>query len=452
MTKFYICHYCCEYITENNQDMKRHFKRKHKCDQKRIIDYNIARELSVHKKFHIDFDHTQLTSNYLIYITHKYKLFDNYISTNFLVDEVQNINTDNMSMYYNVHNLFHSNRSSVRFNPEAAAAAAVGAGVGVAEEDDLKNLSQFDAFRKIYWNEEMQKYICKKCSQGYTTKKNLINHMDTNRCEKNLKIRKIIMDNLTSSPQISPVVVNNIIRDSGVQNIDLNFDHNLSLNEEESEEEEEESKEDEDIRSRFNDHPIRNIHFDTIPDDFYDVDYDMEEFYENTKGYIYVIRVREFASLNQSIYKIGYTLESNIFNRIKHYPNGSELLGFFYVIDAKRYEMCIFDELDKLYFDKDALKVFKRKHGNEYYDIDPVKLYNVIYDVIRGGIIKKGDILSEIKKGKFRKLSLFYNDLFNKNISNMINPNMDIIKSYSYEERCTKFNELCEKINEQVCK
>lgn len=107
--------------------------------------------------------------------------------------------------------------------------------------------------------------------------------------------------------------------------------------------------------------------------------------------------------------------------------------------------MCILDELDKLYSNKRKLNDFKRKYGNEYYEINPVKLYNVIYNVIRGGLIKKGDIVSEMKKGKFCKLSLFYNDQFNKNISMMINPNMGIIKSYSYEERCTKFKELCEK-------
>ncbi len=425
MTKFFICHYCCDYLSGNHGDMKKHFKRKNKCVPKRDIEYSVARKLSVHKKFYIDFDHTRLTSDYLIYITHKYKLFENYISNNFLTDEVSRINIENINMYHSVYDIFNHTSHTLTHN--------------TLTEIDQSEITEV-MFRELYWNEEKQKFVCKKCFQGYTTKRCLLKHFDSNKCEKNLKIQKLIMDNLRSTQQISPAVIDNIIEESGVQNIVLNFEHNLPENEEE------EAAGAAVVETDEIESGNQQIMFNTIPNDFYDVDYEMEEFYQDTKGYIYVIRLREFAGLNKHIYKIGYTLEHNVFKRINHYPNGSELLGFFYVIDAKRYESCIFDELDKLYFDKDALRDFKRKHGNEYYDIDPIQLYNVIHDVIRGGLIKKGDIINEIKKGKFRKLSLFYNDLFNKNISNMINTNMDIIKSYSYEERCIKFKELCENI------
>lgn len=133
-------------------------------------------------------------------------------------------------------------------------------------------------------------FVCNKCFQGYTSKQNLVKHGETYKCEKNIKIQKLIMENLAHIPEINHIPIQ------------------IFINHKQSE---------------------RKILFDTIPDDFYDVDYEMEEFYENTKGYIYVIRTHDFSNSNKNIYVIGHTLDTDIFEKINQYPDGSELLGFF---------------------------------------------------------------------------------------------------------------------------
>ncbi len=49
--KVFICHHCCNYITDNKKDMKKHYLRKNKCNCMTLHNYEEAELLSINKLF-----------------------------------------------------------------------------------------------------------------------------------------------------------------------------------------------------------------------------------------------------------------------------------------------------------------------------------------------------------------------------------------------------------------
>jgi hypothetical protein len=88
---------------------------------------------------------------------------------------------------------------------------------------------------------------------------------------------------------------------------------------------------------------------------------------------LYLIHTREFISTNKEIYKIGRS--SNIENRVRNYPNGSNLL---LSIISRNSIQC----------EKDLIKKFKltftqkQFYGNEYFEGDVDEMINMMCDYI----------------------------------------------------------------------
>ena len=80
---YYICHYCCEYKTQNKVDMNRHFKRKNKCDCFSLYSYEAAEKISLTKKFYLNVDVYNLFKDDMIYIVNNYNLPVNCIESDF---------------------------------------------------------------------------------------------------------------------------------------------------------------------------------------------------------------------------------------------------------------------------------------------------------------------------------------------------------------------------------
>jgi hypothetical protein len=90
---------------------------------------------------------------------------------------------------------------------------------------------------------------------------------------------------------------------------------------------------------------------------------------ENTSGFIYVIHEREFMRMNESVFKVGQTINHS--KRISKYPKGSELLFMCKVPDC-------------IYVEKNILQVlgtmFKQRRdiGAEYFEANESELIDVV--------------------------------------------------------------------------
>lgn len=89
---------------------------------------------------------------------------------------------------------------------------------------------------------------------------------------------------------------------------------------------------------------------------------------KKVKGFIYILKEREFIKTNENIYKIGKTSKENVIDRIKQYPNDSLLFGYWIIPDI--------DEFERLLKSSFRLKFKNKKEiGTEYFEgnIDEMK-------------------------------------------------------------------------------
>ncbi len=171
--KVFICHHCCDYVTNNKKDMKKHFQRKNQCKCNTLNTYEDAQILSTIKLFIFDFDYTKLIHDDFIYIINNYNDDENIINKNFYkknkiiknkINENENeINKDEINEINN-------------------------------SDDNKKNKSKKSIeFDNKYFNKELNKYVCDKCNSEYTTKQNLVKHLLNNKmCEKQQIINKLL--------------------------------------------------------------------------------------------------------------------------------------------------------------------------------------------------------------------------------------------------------------------
>ncbi len=433
-----ICHHCCEYISDNPSSMKKHFNRKNICPNRTNMDYKVAEDLTLNKNYYFDFDSSVLTIDHFIYIIYKYKSYENYVPNTFLVSPVKN---DDLVK------TFHESVKNIESLSKIIDNQKNFSSLPNEEVFNLNNNNEL--FKKYFYDEMTNKYKCPKCSITYTSKQNLLRHYENkNKCSKRFNTMTNIYKDIIGDDSIKEDASKSTVTNIGMTNVEF-------------------------VSGLFEKHDIKNAHlsfnghlftfesygnsvtikdepnkdltllFDNISDDFYEFDYDNEDFYKETKGYIYIIRIREYCKENKDIYTIGFTLEDDVFNALNRYPIGSELVTYFYVINAKRYINILFMELDKLYVDKKELHLFKDIYGDDHYKIDLYTLYNTIYYVIKYSIIRKANIMDDVVNNKFHKLFLYYNPEFNSNIYNAIikSNNFDLSK-YEYQQRVQFFKEF----------
>jgi hypothetical protein len=173
----YICHYCVEYKTPSKMDMKKHFNKKKECHCMNLLSYEKAKLLTLSKKFIFTFDYSQLLKDDFLYIIKNFNCYENRIDENF----------------YKLKPVKNDFLDSILKNKEE-------------KEDNLElvtniicnnELTEDEKFKKMYYNEEKDKYICDKCMKEYTTKRNLLNHMKNKKsCNLQIEIKQIMEESL----------------------------------------------------------------------------------------------------------------------------------------------------------------------------------------------------------------------------------------------------------------
>ena len=87
---------------------------------------------------------------------------------------------------------------------------------------------------------------------------------------------------------------------------------------------------------------------------------------EECRGYIYLLREREFIKTNEPIFKVGKTTQE-LQERISKYPKHSELLFAVKVKDCHNSEKTILKKMRKVF-------VSRRDIGNEYFEGDETEI------------------------------------------------------------------------------
>ncbi len=169
--------------------------------------------------------------------------------------------------------------------------------------------------------------------------------------------------------------------------------------------------------------------------------------YYKKYGYIYIIRIREFGKENTYIFKIGYTCELCVFLRLNSYPNGSEIVAYFYVSNPFELEKIILKELKTYYFSEKERIEFEKTYGNEYFEMNINKLYDIIYNLIKNNILYKNNLLEDLKNNKFKKHIMFFDEKFNKPLYNLfIKENIE----NNYNNRIYFFKNLINNLNDKI--
>ena len=117
----------------------------------------------------------------------------------------------------------------------------------------------------------------------------------------------------------------------------------------------------------FNRHQITVHHKNVIKEEDKEV-----EIEEENKELIYLLQEREFIKTKEPIYKIGKSKQE----RIKSYPNGSELLFYIVCNNCDKIEKIIINKF-KSHF------IHKKEFGNEYFMGDYNSMIDTIYNIIR---------------------------------------------------------------------
>ncbi len=161
----YICHNCLEYCTSNRKDLVRHLNRKYKC--KNYItetNYEDAKILSLGKKFYFHFNIKDILIEDLNFITKNYNNEENHIYINY------KLVIDNTNEEKDKNNIKEEGEDNIK------------------EDGNLHN-----EFKKQFYNEKINKYVCNKCLSKFKSKRNIVKHIISGKkCEYIQKINKLI--------------------------------------------------------------------------------------------------------------------------------------------------------------------------------------------------------------------------------------------------------------------
>jgi hypothetical protein len=157
-------------------DMKKHFERKKECHCMNLVSYENAKILTLSKKFIFSFDYTKLLKDDFLYIIKNFNGYDNKIDEDFYqIKPMKNNFLNSILKKREKENILEKIMSSM-------------------EDEDI---TDEEKFKKLYYNEEKDRYICDRCEKEYTTKRNLIKHLKNPKsCELKVQINQIMEESL----------------------------------------------------------------------------------------------------------------------------------------------------------------------------------------------------------------------------------------------------------------
>lgn len=95
---------------------------------------------------------------------------------------------------------------------------------------------------------------------------------------------------------------------------------------------------------------------------------------EQSKGYFYFLREREFVLRNEDVYKIGITVQENPWNRLNQYKKGSEIILLWHLQNPKKLE----DDVKKVF----RYKFTQHMDGIEYFEGDKDEMFQCIHSLM----------------------------------------------------------------------
>ncbi len=260
---FYICHYCVDYKTSNRKDMVKHFNRKNICKCNNPINsYEDSKELTLSKKFYFHFDISNLIRSDYLFIINHYNNFENHIYTDYMnslkTKEISENNKDNIeNNLVDNHNLLNeiitNSLQKILYNNEKSSLLiqtnknlintddTYDDELSNDEEEDINESKNnqnhlYQEFKKMYYNEEKERYICDRCLAEYKSKQSLENHLlNIKKCDSNIRIKNA----MNRSKQTSELILHkkeelkkeeekHILNQNNVQNINQNIQNNIN--------------------------------------------------------------------------------------------------------------------------------------------------------------------------------------------------------------------------------
>ncbi len=175
----YICHNCLEYCTTNRKDLVRHYKRKYKCKNYTTeTNYEDAKILSLGKKFYFHFNIKDILIEDFNFITKNYNNEENHIYKNYKL-VLNNKNEDNIN---EINEEYENNIDEINEEYEHNTNN---------EKEEDGNL--YNEFKKQFYNEKINKYVCNKCFSKFKSKRNIVKHIISGKkCEYIKKINKLL--------------------------------------------------------------------------------------------------------------------------------------------------------------------------------------------------------------------------------------------------------------------
>ncbi len=141
--QYYICHYCCDYITPYKKNIIYHFSKKKKCSCLTLLSHENAKDLSISKKFIINFDTSTLIKDDILYIVNKYSDSTNIINKDFKKNnQIKNNQIKNNEVKKEINESIESTENTITI-----------------DENKRKDI----LYEKCY-NKELNKYICPDCN------------------------------------------------------------------------------------------------------------------------------------------------------------------------------------------------------------------------------------------------------------------------------------------------
>lgn len=201
---FHLCHYCLDYMSNLKSDVNRHLIKLHKCKPYSILfSFEEAIQKSLHTKYIFHIDKNKLTKNDLLFIISNYHNVKNYIFDNF---------RDPILIAKNNDSLFTKEELESQYNIKS----------------EIQEIIINDVENEI----KKEEYKCYHCESNFTTKHNLLKHIENeivcnNRKKQNELIKKNKereLQNRESTNYHNQHVINNI------QNIDNQQNNNILNN------------------------------------------------------------------------------------------------------------------------------------------------------------------------------------------------------------------------------
>ncbi len=154
---FHICYYCLDYMSNLKSDVNRHLNKLHKCKPYFILfNFEEASKKSLYTKYIFHIDKNNLTKNDLLFIISNYNNNKNHIFENF---------RDPLIIAKNNDSLFTKEELEIQYNKNEEKV------ISELEEEILEQIIQKDKIK----NEE---YKCYHCESLFTTKHNLLKHLE----------------------------------------------------------------------------------------------------------------------------------------------------------------------------------------------------------------------------------------------------------------------------------